>query len=78
MKANLLVFSDEGNTEFLEQLITFNIRPNFCLAMQEINTITFLSLNSSIAVPLLLSGIVRKLVIETLKSQLITSITLIL
>ena len=48
MKANLLVFSDEGNTEFLEQLITFNIRPNFCLAMQEINTITFLSLNSSI------------------------------
>ncbi len=48
MKANLLVFCDEGNNAFLEQLITFNIKPNFCLAMQEVNVVTFLPLNATI------------------------------
>ena len=48
MKANLLVFCDEGNNDFLEQLITFSIKPNFCLAMQEVNVVTFLPLNATI------------------------------
>ena len=48
MKANLLVFCDEGNSEFLEHIINYKIMPAFCSTMQEISSVSFLALQSSI------------------------------
>ena len=48
MKANLVVFCDEGNSEFLEHIINYKIMPTFSTAMQEISSVSFLSLQSNI------------------------------
>lgn len=48
MKANLVVFCDEGNSEFLKHIIDYKIMTAFSSAMQEISSVSFLPLQSNI------------------------------